>query len=212
MAPAAADDWDAAAATFDDEPDHGLRSPVVRAAWSALLERLIPSTGSRVADLGCGTGSLAVLLAEGGHRVTGLDAAPRMIDAAVAKAALARVEVDLRVGDAAIPALAPAAYDVVLARHVVWALPDPALALGAWVDLLAPGGRLVLVEGFWSTGSGLHAGDLTGLLAADGRLDPITVEPLTDPALWGGRISDERYAVTAHLGPESLPDKGVRTK
>ena len=30
-------DWDAAAATFDDEADHGLRDPAVRAAWAALL-------------------------------------------------------------------------------------------------------------------------------------------------------------------------------
>ncbi|PPK63132.1 hypothetical protein V5P93_004067 [Actinokineospora auranticolor] len=60
--------WDQHAATFDDEADHGLRDPVVRAAWAELLLPLIP-TGSAVADLGCGTGSLSVLLAEAGHRV-----------------------------------------------------------------------------------------------------------------------------------------------
>ncbi|MYR55167.1 SAM-dependent methyltransferase, partial [Streptomyces sp. SID625] len=27
-------DWDAQAAVFDDEPDHGLRDPRVRAAWA----------------------------------------------------------------------------------------------------------------------------------------------------------------------------------
>jgi hypothetical protein len=31
------DDWDAAAAAFDDEPDHGLRDPAVRSAWADLL-------------------------------------------------------------------------------------------------------------------------------------------------------------------------------
>jgi hypothetical protein len=25
--------WDTLAATFDDEPDHGLRDPRIRAAW-----------------------------------------------------------------------------------------------------------------------------------------------------------------------------------
>jgi hypothetical protein len=99
---------------------------------------------------------------------------------------------------------------VVLARHVVWALPDTEATLRGWVDLLTPGGRLVLVEGFWSTGGGLHSGDLTQLLAADHRLVDIGVEPLTDPQLWGGPISDERYAVTARRRPESLSDKGVR--
>jgi hypothetical protein len=30
--------WDAAAASFDNEPDHGLRDPLVREAWTKLLE------------------------------------------------------------------------------------------------------------------------------------------------------------------------------
>ncbi|MGW0652064.1 SAM-dependent methyltransferase, partial [Streptomyces umbrinus] len=30
-------DWDAESATFDDEPDHGLRDPAVREAWAARL-------------------------------------------------------------------------------------------------------------------------------------------------------------------------------
>jgi SAM-dependent methyltransferase len=202
--------WDEQAARFDDQPDHGLRAPEVRAAWADLLARLVPPIGSRVVDLGCGTGSIAVLLAEQGHRVTGLDAAPLMIAAAAAKAARHAVDLDLRLGDATAPELAPASYDVVLARHVVWALPDTEATLRGWVDLLTPGGRLVLVEGFWSTGGGLHSGDLTQLLAADHRLVDIIVEPLTAPQLWGGPISDERYAVTARRRPESLSDKGVR--
>lgn len=193
------EDWDAQAATFDEQPDHGLRSPKIRAAWGALLDQLVPATGSRVADLGCGTGSLAVLLAERGHRVTGLDAAPRMVDQAAAKAQELGVEVDLRVGDASAPGLAHSAYDVVLARHVVWALPDPARALRRWVDLLAPGGGVVLVEGFWVTGGGLHSDQLAGLLSGDDRLTGVSVESLTDPDLWGGPISDERYVVTARL-------------
>ena len=55
--------WDAQAARFDDEPDYGLRDPAVRRAWGELLLEHVPA-GSTVLDLGCGTGSLAVLLAE----------------------------------------------------------------------------------------------------------------------------------------------------
>jgi SAM-dependent methyltransferase len=202
--------WDEQAARFDEVPDHGLRAPETRAAWADLLARLVPPIDSRVVDLGCGTGSIAVLLAEQGHRVTGLDAAPLMIEAAAAKAARHGVDLDLRLGDAMAPELAPTSYEVVLARHVVWALPDPAVGLRAWVDLLTPGGRLVLVEGFWSTGGGLRSRDLTELLAADHRLAEITVEPLTAPQLWGSPVADERYAVTARRSPESLSDRGVR--
>ena len=50
--------WDSEAATFDDEPDHGLRDPATRAAWDALMKGLLDADDRslRVADLGCGTG------------------------------------------------------------------------------------------------------------------------------------------------------------
>ena len=35
--------WNAAAADFDDEPDHGLRDPAVREAWRAALALLPPA-------------------------------------------------------------------------------------------------------------------------------------------------------------------------
>jgi hypothetical protein len=37
MAEDAARFWNEQAADFDDEPDHGLHDPVVRAAWAQLL-------------------------------------------------------------------------------------------------------------------------------------------------------------------------------
>jgi SAM-dependent methyltransferase len=198
--------WDSQAATFDREADHGLGDPGVRAAWAQLLDRVLPSSYRRIADLGCGTGSLAVLLAADGRQVSGVDSSPVMLGQARAKAAAAGVVLDLHAGDAAAPDLTTAAYDAVLARHVVWALPDPGRALAAWVRLLRPGGRLVLVEGFWSTGSGLHADDLRALVEAVPGLIRLEVEPLADPELWGGPIEDERYVLPADFGCEG--DRG----
>ncbi|WP_240694671.1 class I SAM-dependent methyltransferase [Cryobacterium sp. SO1] len=51
--------WDGQANDFDDEADHGLQDPRVRAAWQSLLAPLLPERPARIADLGCGTGSLA---------------------------------------------------------------------------------------------------------------------------------------------------------
>src|SRR5690242_3544822 len=119
------DAWDAAAATFDDEPDHGLRDPAVRAAWADVLLPNLPAAPARVADLGCGTGSLSVLLARAGYAVTGLDLSGRMVAATRAKAHRAAVSITVRQGDAATPPLAHAAFDVVLARHVLWVFTDP---------------------------------------------------------------------------------------
>src|SRR3954451_936644 len=80
--------WDTHAATFDDEGEHGLRDPAVRAAWAGLLAAALPAAPASVADLGCGTGSVAVLLAEAGHRVYGLDTSPGMLGMAREKAVL----------------------------------------------------------------------------------------------------------------------------
>ena len=155
--------WDEQAQTFDDEPDHGLTVPSVRAAWARLLLPLMPPCAS-VADMGSGTGTLAVLLGQARHRVSGIDLSPRMVDAARTKAAAAGVPAEFVVGDAAAPPWAPHSFDVVVTRHVLWAIPDPNEALERWVGLLRPGGLLLLIEGRWSTGGGLTAADVTELV------------------------------------------------
>ena len=62
-------------------------------------------------------------------------------------------------------------------------------------DLLAPGGRFVLVEGRWGTGAGFHADSLRALVAP--LMSHVDVVPLSDPTLWGKEIDDERYALVA---------------
>jgi ubiquinone/menaquinone biosynthesis C-methylase UbiE len=49
------------------------------------------------------------------------------------------------VADATDPPLAAGSFDVVLSRHVLWAMPDPAVALRNWTELLAPTGMLILI-------------------------------------------------------------------
>ncbi|GAA3778445.1 class I SAM-dependent methyltransferase [Streptomyces coacervatus] len=192
----AAVDWDAEAATFDDEPDHGLRDPQVRRAWAARLASWLPGRPSDVLDLGCGTGSLSLLAAEQGHRVTGVDSSPPMVD--LARAKLAGRDAAFLVGDAAAPPVGEQRFDVLLVRHLLWALPDPGRALRHWRELVRPGGRLVLVEGVWGTVSpvGLPVDLVTGLLAP--LAGEVRVERLSqDALLWGREVADERYAVVA---------------
>jgi len=186
--------WDAEAQAYDEPADHGLLDPAARAAWRSLLLGLLPPPPARVADLGCGTGTLSVLLAEEGFDVVGVDFAPEMLRRAVAKGA-GTPGVQLVRGDAAVPPLERATYDVVLCRHVLWALPDQPAVIGRWVDLLRPDGRLVLVEGSWSTGAGLTAQQTLELVRATGRLAILT--PLDDEAYWGRATGDERYVVVS---------------
>ncbi|WP_330350251.1 class I SAM-dependent methyltransferase [Streptomyces sp. NBC_00582] len=189
-------DWDAEAESFDEEPDHGLRDPGVRAAWAERLRSWLPERPCDVLDLGCGTGSLSLLAAEQGHRVTGVDLSAPMLE--LARAKLAGRDAVFLLGDAAAPPVGEQRFDTVLVRHVLWALPDPARALRHWRGLLRPAGRLVLVEGVWGTVTpvGIPADRLTTLLAplaGRTRLERLS----EDPRLWGGPVDDERYAVVA---------------
>ncbi|MGW1893268.1 class I SAM-dependent methyltransferase [Streptomyces sp. NPDC002004] len=212
---AIADYWDAAAAAFDDEPDHGLRAEPTRDAWARRLYSWLPSGPLDVLDVGCGTGSLSLLLARAGHRVTGVDLAPRMVEQARTKLAAAGLEAQFLVGDAARPPTAERSFDVLLSRHLVWTLPDPQAALRAWAARLRPGGRLVLVEGRWRESGqsgvpyvagaeslpwhlGITAQDLAAAVAP--LVAELRIEPLDgDPHLWGGPVSDERYALVARV-------------
>ncbi len=185
--------WDAEAARFDDAPDHGLMDPAVREAWRVLLLGVLPPPPAAVVDLGCGTGTLALLLAQEGYAVDALDFSPAMV--ALARLKLAGSRATVREGDAAHPRLAPASVDVVLCRHVLWTLPDPEDVVARWARALRAGGRLVLVEGDWVTGAGLTAQRCAEIAAASCRR--VEVRHLPDPALWGREIGDERYVVVA---------------
>ncbi|MFL1380904.1 MULTISPECIES: class I SAM-dependent methyltransferase [unclassified Nocardiopsis] len=208
--------WDAAADGFDDEPDHGLRHAAVRDAWAAHLSSWLPAPPADVLDVGCGTGSLSLLAAESGHRVTGIDLAPRMVDRARAKLAAAGLPGRFRRGDAADPPTGEDTFDAVLSRHLVWTLPDPVSALRHWVARLRPGGTLVLVEGRWRQAGGAapyvpgaRALPWNGGITAEDLADAVRplvadlrVEHLHDePALWGRAVTDERYALVARVGP-----------
>lgn len=185
------DTWDEEALTFDDEPDHGLADAATRAAWRELLVGALPSGPARIADLGCGTGTLTRLLTDEGHTVDGLDFSPEMVRRAREKVP----EATFVVGDAADPPLEPATYDVVLSRHVLWAMPDPVEAFRRWTELLVPHGRVVLVEGSWSTGAGLTA-DEAARIVRTVRAD-VEVRHLPEDVYWGKQIHDERYLLVS---------------
>ncbi len=206
-----ADYWNQYADAYDDAPDHGLGDLATREAWRVLLQRWLPTRSSEVADLACGTGSLTALVAGLGHSVVGVDLAGNMVERARAKTVEFAEQVTLKLGDVCHPPIEPASVDVILARHILWTLPDPAAALVRWRSLLRPGGRFLLVEGcWWSVGDqdytdegrmpwagGVRAVDLVEVI--EPLVHRIEVLPLTDPLLWGEEVSDERYLLVGYL-------------
>jgi 2-polyprenyl-3-methyl-5-hydroxy-6-metoxy-1,4-benzoquinol methylase len=192
--------WDNAAASFDGEPDHGLYDLQMLHAWTELLRTWLPANKIAILDVGCGTGSLSVVLAGLGHSVTGIDVSPAMITRAQAKANTLGYSIEVHVMDAAAPQFAPRSFDVIVCRHLLWTLPEPSQVLRRWVELLVPSGRLILIEGYWNTGGGLHAHELLAVLPSS--VTTVSVRNLSDqPEYWGKKVTDERYAIIADLHP-----------
>ncbi len=192
--------WDNLAPTFDEAPDHGLRDPQVLESWTALLGACLPYSKSTILDVGCGTGSLSVVLAGLGHTVTGIDLSSSMVSLALEKAAGHGLPIKFLVMDASSPRLPHHHFDVIVCRHLLWALPKPERVLRGWAELLKKKGRLILIEGYWNTGAGLHAEEITKILSS--LSTNITVKNLSQaPGLWGGNVNDERYAVIADITP-----------
>lgn len=123
-----------------------------RASWVRTWEQALPPSLD-VLDVGTGSGYVAHLLAGLGHRVTGIDLAPGMLDRAREHSSAAV----FLPGDAVDPPFAPASFDAVVSRYVVWTLRDPELAVRNWLRVLRPGGRLAVVDGAWFP-DGLHVG------------------------------------------------------
>lgn len=131
--------FDRSAGTYD-RVDVDFFQPMGR----TLVERAAVQPGEDVLDLGCGRGAalVAALDAVGpSGSVTGVDLAPRMVELTGAEVQ-AFPNASVVLGDAERPDFPPGSFDVVLANHVLFLLPDPGAALRSYATLLRPGGRL----------------------------------------------------------------------
>jgi SAM-dependent methyltransferase len=106
------------------------------------------AAGEPVVELACGTGRIAVPIAQAGVRVIGIDGSPAMLDVARERARAAGVEklLDLRQGDLREPPIAERVQLVLVPfRSLLHMTTDTERrrALAAVLSLLEPGGRLV---------------------------------------------------------------------
>ena len=112
--------------------------------WLHEIQRFLPEGRKLdILDVGTGTGFFAILLAEKGHRVEGIDLTPAMLEEARTLAKQRNLDITFREMDAQNLAYPDGTFDVVISRNLTWTLPDPQRAYASWFRVLKPGGVLL---------------------------------------------------------------------
>jgi SAM-dependent methyltransferase len=111
-----------------------------RPLFEAVLDAAAVGAGTRVLDVGCGSGLALVLAARRGAVPSGLDISPGLLD--VARERLP--DADLRDGDMESLPFGDAAFDAVVGVNAFQFAGDPLRALREAARVTRPGGRVVV--------------------------------------------------------------------
>ena len=99
--------------------------------------------------MGTGAGFLALIFAEMGHKVTGVDLSAGMLEKAKYNAENMGLEVNFFYGDAENLPFEDNSFDLVVNKFLLWTLPQPSCAVREWRRVLKTGGRLLAIDGDW---------------------------------------------------------------
>jgi len=136
------DGWSALAAQWSE-----LWAASAAPAHEALIGASEIRTGSRVLDVGCGSGEFLRTLGERGAVAAGIDPAPGMVARARTLAPLA----DIKIGEAERLPWPDATFDVVTAINALQFADDTINALTEFARVLAPGGCVAIAN--WAEGA-----------------------------------------------------------
>ncbi|WP_456473834.1 class I SAM-dependent methyltransferase [Candidatus Pyrohabitans sp.] len=157
--------WDSRSRTYDCSPGHAYTCEKEKKAWERELLSVFGEEPKEILDVGTGTGAIALLLAEAGHRVTGVDISRGMLAVAREKAEEKGLEISFRVADAESLPFGNSCFDGVVSRHLLWTLPKPEKALKEWVRVTKYRGKVAVIDGkHFSDGVGNRIKQLVGQL------------------------------------------------
>jgi SAM-dependent methyltransferase len=172
---------------------------LIEAAAELLVEKAGVQAGQDVLDVATGSGNVALVAAQRGAKVTGLDITPELLEAARGRAAEAGMDVEWVEGDAEELPFEDASFDRVLSAFGTMFAPRHEVAAGELLRVCRPGGLVAVAA--W-TPDGLN-GRMFRTVTSHMPPPPPELKP---PALWGDedhmRGLLERPGVTLefHLG------------
>jgi len=139
-------------------------------------ERLSIAPGSRLLDVACGSGGLALVAAREGIDATGVDLAPSMVEKARARAEAQNLSVRFEEADAENLPFADASFDVVTSLIGAMFAPRPEMVAKELLRVCSPGGTIAMAN--WTA-----RGFVGQMFATVAKF--IAPSGMPSPLLWG---------------------------
>jgi SAM-dependent methyltransferase len=149
------------------------------------LDPLALSPGTTLLDVACGSGQVALVAAERGLKVTGVDIAPNLILAARGRAAAAGLDVQFDEGDAEALPYPEATFDVAASLFGAMFAPRPERVAAELLRVCRPGG--IVSMGNWT-----KEGFVGAMFKTFARF--LMPPDMPSPLLWGDEaVVGERF-------------------
>jgi ubiquinone/menaquinone biosynthesis C-methylase UbiE len=149
---------------------------LIETTAEGFVDRLNIQPGTKVLDVACGSGNLAIVAAKKGAEVTGIDIAENLIDSANKRAAAEGLTIKFEVGDAEAMPYEDNSFDVVMTMFGAMFAPRPDVTASELVRVCKPGGTIAMAN--WTP---------TGFAGQMFKLATKYVPPpdMPSPVLWG---------------------------
>ena len=157
--------------------DYGHFAKYLEPGALEFLSRLAVEPGTRMLDVACGAGQIAIPAARAGARVTGIDIASNLIEQARARAAAEGVDAKFEEGDAEMLPYEDASFDLVVSLIGAMFAPRPERVAAELVRVCRPGGRIVMAN--WTPEG--HIGQMFKIIGKHVPPPPLMASPLK----WG---------------------------
>jgi SAM-dependent methyltransferase len=157
--------------------DYGYFAKYLEPGALEFLARLDIVPGTRMLDVACGAGQIAIPAARAGARVTGIDIASNVIDQARERAKAEGLDAQFDEGDAEMLPYDDASFDLVVSLIGAMFAPVPEGVASELVRVCRPGGRIVMAN--WTPEG--HVGQMFRIIAKHVPLSPL----MQSPVKWG---------------------------
>jgi ubiquinone/menaquinone biosynthesis C-methylase UbiE len=126
--------------------DYGLFAQYMQKSAQEFLDRLEIRPGTKLLDVACGAGQLALMAARAGADVTACDIATNWLDQGRAQASRENLKIIFEEGDAESLPYADAQFDVVTSMIGAMFAPQPELVAAELTRVCRPGGRIAMAN------------------------------------------------------------------